>query len=349
MSFGVWQKILLVLVLSGSVAAADDGEVVAAGEAEAIARVTALIAQTVQQQYSESGRAVRDAHRKHHGCVKAAFEVLPVPGGALNQGLFSHPARYSSWVRFSNGSGQVQDDRDGDGRGFALKVLGVEGKRLLTEFDDESTSQDFLLINHPVFFVRNAIDYVGFQEAVMQGKMLLWLMSPSRLLHESRIAFSIQRKKMQNPLESRYWSMTASKLGSKQMKFSVQPCVGSAIQAPIDGENRLRENLEFHLASAPACFDFRVQLRTDDSMSVEDPTLEWSEEVSPFETVARIHIDPQTPVQGEACETMSFNPWNGLADHRPLGSISRVRKEVYATISRLRHSLNGQPREEPRP
>ncbi len=64
-------------------------------------------------------------------------------------------------------------------------------------------------------------------------------------------------------------------------------------------------------------------------------------------TVASITIPAQAPVQGEFCETLSFNPWNGLKEHRPLGGISRVRKDVYQEISRLRHDLNNQRREEP--
>jgi len=53
------------------------------------------------------------------------------------------------------------------------------------------------------------------------------------------------------------------------------------------------------------------------------------------------------PEAAEVCEARSFTPWHSIAEHRPLGGISRVRKAVYQTISTLRHQLNGQPRVEP--
>jgi len=36
-----------------------------------------------------------------------------------------------------------------------------------------------------------------------------------------------------------------------------------------------------------------------------------------------------TPEQKEVCEKLSFNPWNGLKAHRPLGEMNRARKVVY--------------------
>lgn len=336
------------LVMAAPLAHAADGEEIPAGEDQAIKSVVELIRSKVQSDADKSGHAFRDAHRKQHGCVKAEFEVLSGVPSPIAQGLFAKPAKYSAWIRYSNGSGEAQDDHQGDGRGMAVKVLGVFGPRLLGEFDDEVTSQDFLMINHPVFFVRNAIDYVSFQEAANAGKLLLWLLSPSHIFHETQIARAIQGKTMVNPLDSTYWSMTASKLGNRQMKFSATPCAGAKFLSLSDSANRLAENLSATLASGPACFMFRVQLRTQpEAMPVEDPTIEWNEQQAPFTNVAKITIAQQKPDNGEFCEAMSFNPWNGLVEHRPLGGISRARKAVYQEISRLRHGFNKQKRSEP--
>lgn len=325
---------------------AADGESVPSGEAAAIREVVELIRQQVEGGHAKEGRAHRDAHRKSHGCVKARFLVPPGLAPELAQGLFAKDHTYDAWIRYSNGSGRAQDDHDGDGRGMAVKVLGVQGERNLSESDDEKTSQDFLMINHPVFFVRNAEDYVGFQKAAMSGNVLWWLLHPARLFHEGLIAKAIQGKKMVNPLDAQYFSMTASKLGGSQMKFRAVPCGNAKFKSPSDSTDRLRENLEATLGSGDACFLFQAQLRKG-TMPVEDPTVEWSEADGAFRTVARITIPAQAPVHGEACEAMSFNPWNGLAAHRPLGGINRARKEVYQAISRLRHDLNQQRREEP--
>jgi hypothetical protein len=45
---------------------------------------------------------------------------------------------------------------------------------------------------------------------------------------------------------------------------------------------------------------------------------------------------------------MQFNPWHALAAHRPLGSIMRVRKAVYAMSKRFRAERNGGEIAEPR-
>jgi hypothetical protein len=195
--------------------------------------------------------------------------------------------------------------------------------------------------------VEDAEQYVGFQEAVSSGtaSFLWWLTTHPRL---AWIAKKITGKTVTNPLNSRYWSMTASKLGPKQMKFSASPCEGGKFIVVSNSFDLLRDNLEAHLAAETACFDFKVQLRTNpESMPIEDPTVEWEESESPFVTVARISIPRQKVIQDEACEVLSFTPWHSLAEHRPLGGISRARKAVYQEISKLRHELNGQPRQEP--
>jgi hypothetical protein len=55
--------------------------------------------------------------------------------------------------------------------------------------------------------------------------------------------------------------------------------------------------------------------------------------------VARITIPPQdinASERVEACEALAFSPWHGLAEHRPLGSINRLRRAVYEKSVELR-------------
>ena len=69
-------------------------------------------------------------------------------------------------------------------------------------------------------------------------------------------------------------------------------------------------------------------------------------------TVARVTIPPQdfdSPEQRAFCENLSFTAWHGLAAHRPLGGLNRLRRTVYDAVSRLRHEINGTPRVEPDP
>lgn len=324
-----------------------DGELIPFGEAAATAGITAAIQASVQSGFDKGGHAFRDAHRKSHGCVQASFEVLDKLPPQLAQGLFATPHAYQAVVRFSNGSGSSQDDHTNDARGMAVKVMGVPGLKLL---DDEQTAstQDFLMTNHPVFFIRNAVDYGAFQKAVSGGGLSLARWLTTHLFHETAIILSFTGHELHNPLNSRYWSTTPSKLGSEQMKFSARPCAGSRFYEQSDTADRLGENLRAQLAQGGACFDFMVQMRTVPAeMPIEDATVAWQEAQSPFVPVARITIPPQTPEAAEVCEARSFTPWHSLPEHRPLGGVSRVRKEVYLTVSRLRHELNAQPRIEP--
>ena len=61
---------------------------------------------------------------------------------------------------------------------------------------------------------------------------------------------------------------------------------------------------------------------------------DWDEAETPYVNVARITIPaPQRRVDSERraarCENLVFTPWHSLAEHRPLGSINRLRKAVY--------------------
>lgn len=324
-------------------AANAEGEIIPADEPASITAVTDHIRGTVQDGFDKTGHAFRDAHRKAHGCVHATFTVLGKLPSPLAQGLFATPKSYDAVIRYSNGSGGSNDDHSADARGMAVKVLGVSGPKLL---DDEpgASTQDFVMINHPVFFVRNAKDYVGFMTANGLSAFGWFVTHPK----ETSILLTIGGKKVANPLNSQYWGMVPYKLGTEQMKYSAKPCAGQTFYETSDSANRMRENLTGHLASKGACFDFMVQTRTAPAdMPIEDPTVEWKTSQSPFVNVARIEIPSQAPEDQLACEVRSYTPWHSIAEHRPLGGISRVRKTVYQTISTLRHSLNGQPRVEP--
>src|SRR5690349_1497343 len=86
-------------------------------------------------------------------------------------------------------------------------------------------------------------------------------------------------------------------------------------------------------------------------MPVEDLTVEWPEQLSPFVMVARLRL-PRQDISGddrlERMDALSFTPWRVTAAHAPLGDIMRSRKEVYRHSSIQRHRLNGQQRREPR-
>jgi hypothetical protein len=320
-----------------------NGEVIPPGEAEATRAVLKLVEGKVREA-AKSAPARRDAHPKGHGCVKAGFEILDNLPPALRVGLFATPAKYDAWIRYSNGSPTPATDDKGDGRGMAIKLMRVA--------DSPSTTQDFILINHPVFAARDVVDYLALESANPFWRFFVPDFNPLHLrLHEAGIAIAILRKKVNNLLNIRYWSMSAYRFGDAACKFSVRPSGPPSAFTATDDPNFLRVNLVRHLAERDASFDFMVQLRgRPDTMPVEDPTIEWSETEAPFVPVARITIPKQqfdTPEQMKYCENLSYSPWHCIDAHRPLGGLNRLRRTVYETISRVRHELNHEPRREP--
>lgn len=318
-------------------------ETVPPAEAAAIAAITSMISDRLRAS-AKPGSAARDAHPKAHGCVAGTLQTLDNLPSALRQGLFAEPASQPCWVRFSNGSGTPQGDRIGDGRGMAIKIMGVAGSG--------SGTQDFILINNPVFFVRNAADYVAFQSATNPLRFFLPGWNPFRFrLHELFAAIGITRRIVSNPLNARYWSMTPYLFGGQAAKFSCRPIGTPSPFVSRSSADFLHDNLVAALASGDAVFEFGVQLRSDAAaMPIEDPTIAWDEQSSPFIPVAHLTIPAQvfdTPAQVAFGENLSFTPWHGLDAHRPLGGINRVRRVVYEAISALRHELNHVPRVEP--
>lgn len=298
----------------------------------------------------------RGQHPKHHGCVRAEFIVEANLPEKLRVGVFQKQRNFPACIRFSNA--REQDDSKGGAHGMAIKLLGVEGDKVLKEEKDEKT-QDFVMMDHPVFFIRNVQDYVEFFEVQETSpdkpplKFFFPGLNPLKWrLHELMILISMRRKKIVSPLENQYWSTTPYQLGSEVIKFSVEPSpANTSGRSVLNTENYLREAMVEHLKNKEAWFDFSVQLQTDpDRMPVEDPTIEWNEQESPYQKVATIKISPQdfdSREQMDFCENLSYTPWHSLPEHMPLGGMNRSRKEIYQLISTTRHKFNSVTRREP--
>ena len=325
-------------------------------EKESSRSIADEIEKTIRRDYAGK-RALRDAHPKSHGCVKADFAVNDNLSGDLAQGVFVPGKHYTAWIRFSNGNSDAsKPDTDGDARGMAIKLTDVAGAKILPEESTAST-QDFVMISHPVFFASDPVSYLLLIQRVSSTNVLSRLAAPLALgFNGAMIAREIQSKKIGSPLETRYWSEVPYRMGAAPstnvMKFSAKPCFDTQSPIPSNaGPNFLRAKMADQLASGIGCFEFLVQLRTKPSIQpVEDPMVEWKESDSQFTKVAQITINKQvfnTAKQNEFCDNLSFTPWHAVAAHRPLGAVNRTRRIVYSTVSTVRHEMNGAPRQEP--
>ena len=320
-----------------------------------------LIRRAIDRRFQQGQRpARRDAHTFDNGCVKAIFRVDPDLDPSLQHGIFVPGREYEAWIRFSNGNIEPRSRWWPDARGMAIKLLGVDGRKLI---DDESRTQDFILISHPVFFVDDLERYKATLEAFFKGGIIdQYVLSPLRLKgREILLAYIVNLRWMSNPLFQRYWSMTPYRLGidpSRKMavKYSVKPRVAnkptrlSRFTAYLAWNFSPKKEMHSSLAGAEAWFDFYVQRYVDERTPIEDSKVEWRESVARLEYVAKIIIPSQDVASSDRdwfSENLSFNPWHGLPEHKPLGLVNRVRRTVYAEISNHRHKLNQVPRQEP--
>jgi hypothetical protein len=136
------------------------------------------------------------------------------------------------------------------------------------------------------------------------------------------------------------------------VKYQLRPSVRAQTAVPKEpAYNYLRAALKHRLSRGSVSFDFMVQVRADVSPhEIEDARRAWPERAYPVRKVARVEVleqDFDTPARQVFGENLSFNPWRCLAEHRPLGGISRARRQVYRALSTFRHDRNAAPRLEP--
>jgi len=272
-------------------------------------------------------------------CVKAEFSVHGDIPSDLQQGIFSKPAVYPAMLRFANATNR--DDSKKDIRGLSIKISNVDGSVLW----GEPGVQDFLLNSYPALFVATPEDFLSFIRARQDDKKLRFFLSPFDPHLKSLWIVIKARKKHLSSLDIRYWSTVPFRLGESDgqvVKYSVTPCSSYTTTKAVNaGKNQLRAAMKSHLRKEPACFHFAVQKQTDSvTMPIEDASVIWNEKDSPFQTVATITIQNQdfdNPQSLATCEQSSFNPWQSLTAHKPLGRMNEVRRLIYENAAKLRN------------
>ena len=344
--FSLGQRIagaLLVIALSLPLFAATPApgaETPDAEESAIVAEMLALI-KAVSHRRAGDARLLRFNQAKSLGCFDAAFEVADNLPPRLAQGLFAQPGRHSAMVRFANA--QAMDDRDKDLRGLSIKVFDVMGEPLWGVHG----IQDFVLNSHPALFAANPMAFLKFIRALDEDSLWWFFVNPFDSHFKALWILWQAREEHQNPFDLAYFSTTPFRHGvdpTVAVKYAVKPCPSNGQSPTAEGPDRLSEAMHRHLAQGPACFEFMVQFQGDPaSMPIEDASVVWDEAQSPFVPVARLTIAQQPfrrPAAQQRCEQASFNPWQGLPAHRPLGGINRVRKQIYEVMARYRNQVN---------
>ncbi|MFG3053483.1 LodA/GoxA family CTQ-dependent oxidase [Kitasatospora sp. NPDC048239] len=299
----------------------------------------------------------RPVFLKPHGVARGVLTVAPDLPAELRVGFlrsaFEQSEGLPAWVRFSSDTVPARPDLRTT-LGVGVKLFGVPGPKLL-EDEREAGTQDLLLQNHDVFFVDTAQDMCEFTRAgVVDGDYESYLRAHPR----TREILDAMAKAEASVLTAVYWGVLPYAFGPERfVKYKLVPAGcpdGDPSAVPPDEDPAyLGADLRHRLAAGTAAFDLMLQFRTDPQrMPLDRATVCWEEDDSAPVRVARLTLHQQdVDARGQAAygENLAYNPWHGLAEHRPVGSIAEVRRSVYQASARQRRDVNGIPATEPGP
>ncbi|MET0238743.1 MAG: catalase family protein [Sphingobium sp.] len=336
-------------------------------EAETSAALNEQFEKILDITSQDYGHAVRSVHAKGHAIARGKLTIAANLPPELAQGLFAQAGEHEAVLRFSTNAGDILDDSIRLPRGVAIKVLGVEGERLSGSEGD--STQDFILVNGPAFAAPSPKKFLGnlkllaatTDKAEGAKKLLSAVLRGFEATLEavgtkSTLLTALGGAKPVHPLGATYFSQTAFRFGDYIAKFQLVPVAKDYVDETISAighPDAIRDAMNEALAERGSRWELRVQLCTDlEAMPIEDASVVWDEEESPFRTVATISVEPQAAWDyGKSEKTedaLSFSVWHGLAAHQPLGGVNRVRKSAYKFSADYRGRFNGCPMHEPR-
>jgi hypothetical protein len=262
-------------------------------------------------------------------------------------GLYASEGSYAAKVRFANAASSIESDLVPDVRAMSVAVELPANERFAGV-----RRQDFVMNNHPSFPIRDALSFV----VVMKGSALgrNALSDAEKVLFDEAVRLGELQKSpgTTSYLNMDYYSGTPYLHGSNDaVKYSFKKY--SEVPGFVAGENGLSTHVKNVLADrgAKPSFVFGLQyfeearFRTalangaglPASHWIEDATLVWDENLSPFLPVALLSLESN--MSDEDCEKISFDvTLNTLNEHRGLGSINRARAAAERASAEARGS-----------
>ncbi|SKA02474.1 catalase family protein [Consotaella salsifontis] len=342
-------------------------EIISDDEQRLTDEIVAQMAASSHGAYERHRHAIRDAHAKSHAILKGELVVHDLPP-ELSQGIFARPATYGVVARLSSAPGDIHSDKIPAPRGFAIKIIGVPGARLSPEIG--GANQDFLMVNFPTLAFGTIEKYkvlLGVLEANAEAPDIFQRIvagaargakdAVEALGGTAGATLDGLARDNNHPLGETYHTQAALRFGAYIAKLSLAPA--SVAVKDLTGKpvphveySTMRDAIGGFFSEHGAEYTLRAQLCTDlERMPVEDAAVLWDEALSPHRPIATLRFSsqeaysPGRQVYGD--DVLSFNPWNGVEEHRPLGGIMRIRRAAYDRSSRFRHRMNDRPRVEP--
>lgn len=289
----------------------------------------------IQARKSQKYGKGRALHRKQLTAARGTLQVLPDLPAFAAQGAFASPVSYEVQVRLSNGGLDKASDKMPDIRGFAFKLLGVQGESALG--NGPASSQDFLLINQEQFAFPKSDEFVDFVEAASRGNgALLGFLVKRYGFFAALGRLKTMVKTMSRPFggfaTEPLFSAVPIASGPYAVRVRLVPDPSNGAPQPDakaswgrDFAERLRQHdLQWELQLQPFV--------REDITPIEDASVNWP---TPYTTVARLSL-PRQDVDSDSGKALTaqaesgvFDPWQAMAAHRPLGDVQRARKVVY--------------------
>jgi hypothetical protein len=288
---------------------------------------------------------MRALHAKSHGGFEASFEILGDLPDHARQGLFATPKTYEAIVRYSNGGGAVKHDSAGDVRGIAVKVLGVDGEKVL----GDARTQDFLAILSSSTPFKTADEFVAVVWAMRSPPLALFRLiadlgpfRPFGLLKKLVAGTSAPPSTLAG---KPFFSALPIQCGPYAARFRFAP------KTPADAllasaRDAFADDLAARVNEGPLEYVMALQFFVDETRTpIEDASVDWPEDIAPYVDVARLVIAKQdvSSERGkklrETTEHLSFDPWHALLAHKPLGGMMRARKGAYLPSTQGRKAL----------
>jgi hypothetical protein len=143
-----------------------------------------------------------------------------------------------------------------------------------------------------------------------------------------RDLFGMLGKKFSGFAAERFDTVVPIRCGPYAVRARLKP-VGNP--PPAARSRDIVKDMHERLAIGPLTWDLELQFFVDETATpIEDASKAWPDAETPIVTVARLTL-PRQGVDAVAAEAEAarFDPWSGLAAHRPLGENMRARKVAY--------------------
>jgi hypothetical protein len=311
------------------------GETIAAGEDEQFKAFGEEIGALQRERAAQrEGQVSRTLHLKHHHGAVGEL-VVKAPENARH-GVFSMTGKsWPVYVRFSNGSSRHQGDGEPDVRGFALKLVGVPGPKLIEGMENEQT-QDFLMIDTPTIPFRTPDEFMAFVRSAKDGagKLLPRLIQHFGVSRALSILWgAVRAEKVKSFATHAFHTAAPIAFGKSAAKLALFPNGNAEVGPAVKGNDYLSQDIIARLKQGSLSWTLRAQLFVDEATTpIEDTAVKWN---APWIDLATLNLPQQAADSArgqeitELVKQLSFDPWHASEEHRPLGAIMRARKVAY--------------------